>query len=149
MKPQKQKFLHDPDNGIFGDCYRTCLAVLLDLERDDVPHFANTMESGEWRDVVQPKFDAWLLGRGFVEVVMAFNCDRDGVLALMKQVNPKVYYMLSGMSRNGTNHVVVCKGDQIVCDTSINESGIIGPCSDGYYWIAFLVPASQTDEAAA
>jgi hypothetical protein len=52
--------------------------------------------------------------------------------------------MLSGRSRTGVNHVVVCQGGQIVCDTSLNDSGIVGRCDDGYHWVAFLVPASQT-----
>ena len=40
----KQKYKHDPDNGIFGDCYRTCLAYILGLDRDDVPHYVTTMD---------------------------------------------------------------------------------------------------------
>jgi len=39
MRPQKQKFAHKPDEGVFGDCFRTALAAILDLDRDDVPHF--------------------------------------------------------------------------------------------------------------
>ena len=39
MRPQQQKFKHDPANGSYGDCFRTALACILDLDRDEVPHF--------------------------------------------------------------------------------------------------------------
>ena len=39
MTPQEQLILHDPDNHIFGDCFRAVLASLLDKDCKDVPHF--------------------------------------------------------------------------------------------------------------
>lgn len=36
MRIQKQKNLHNPEAGIFGDCYRTALAVLLDMDADPI-----------------------------------------------------------------------------------------------------------------
>ena len=150
MKPQKQRYMHDPANGIFGDCYRTCLAVLLDLDRDDVPHFVNNMEPDAWKESIQPRYDTWLLEHaGLVEIAIPYDCDADGVLALQQVLNPTVYYMLAGRSRTGCNHVVICKGDKIVCDTSLNEAGIVGRCEDGYHWISFLVPASLSAQSLA
>ena len=45
---QKQANRHDPENGIFGDCYRTCLAGLLGVDRDSVPHHVLTMDQELW-----------------------------------------------------------------------------------------------------
>ncbi len=39
MRPQKQKYFHDPENGTWGDCDRTCVASLLCRDIEDVPHF--------------------------------------------------------------------------------------------------------------
>ena len=39
MTPQEQLIPHDPDNHIFGDCFRAVLASLLDKDCADVPHF--------------------------------------------------------------------------------------------------------------
>lgn len=39
MIPQEQLILHDPDNNIFGDCFRAVLASLLEKDCRDVPHF--------------------------------------------------------------------------------------------------------------
>ena len=39
MLLQNQTVKHDPENGLYGDCYRACVACLLNLEVDQVPHF--------------------------------------------------------------------------------------------------------------
>jgi hypothetical protein len=39
MTPVDQLVMHDPDNGRFGDCMRACIASLLDLPAEEVPHF--------------------------------------------------------------------------------------------------------------
>jgi hypothetical protein len=43
------------------------------------------------------------------------------------------------MSKNGCSHVVIAKGDQIVHDPAIDNSGIIGPNDDGFYHVGFLL----------
>ena len=39
MRLAEQLVLHDPDNGVYGDCYRATLATLLGLDTEQVPHF--------------------------------------------------------------------------------------------------------------
>lgn len=39
IKRAEQLVPHDPDNGIYGDCYRATLATLLGLDTEQVPHF--------------------------------------------------------------------------------------------------------------
>ena len=48
-------------------------------------------------------------------------------------------YGLVGLSRNGTNHIVICKEDQIVWDPAIDDSGIVECGSDGLWWLEFIV----------
>lgn len=50
--------------------------------------------------------------------------------------------------RNGTAHVVIGLNDAIVWDPAQDDSGIVAPADDGYYWIEFLVPAQLLAEAA-
>ena len=64
------------------------------------------------------------------------------LLQFMAVNNPGLYYLLSGTSRTGCNHTVVALDDQIVWDPSLSDSGIIGPCDDGYYWIKLYIPRS-------
>ena len=40
MTPQKQTILSDPSAGIHGNCFSACLASLLDLPIETVPHFS-------------------------------------------------------------------------------------------------------------
>lgn len=66
----KQKYRHDPENGVFGDCYRTCLAYILGFDRDSVPHYVTSMDSEEWAKVIQPKYDAYLADMGYQEIAI-------------------------------------------------------------------------------
>lgn len=141
MTPQKQAFLHDPANGIYGDCFRTVIACLLDLERDTVPHFyhADVGTYAEQRVLI----NAWLEERKFRHFDLAWDKSLEDLLAWMGHMNPEAYWMLSGLSRTGVNHVVICKGGEIVWDPSLTDAGIIGPClsddGDGLYWIGLLI----------
>jgi hypothetical protein len=139
VTPQKQLFRHNPSAGVYGDCHRTVIACLLDLAPGDVPHFYNA-SAGEGGNL-QAKRDLWLSERGLAEVAMAFEGDLDlAVLltAMRSRVPPGMHQILGGRSRNGCNHsVLVCDG-AIVWDPSLDDSGIVGPCDDGYWWVSFL-----------
>jgi hypothetical protein len=144
MTPQKQLNRHRPDEGIYGDCTRTVLACLLDVDRDTVPHF----NDGVWEPEVK---DAWLRERDLrsVHVLYPGDLHPDEVIAAVSAMNPGLYWQLSGESRTGVNHVVICKDGAVEWDTSLNDSGIIGPCDDGYYWVEFLTPLAQAEYAGA
>lgn len=137
MTPQKQLFRHDPENGVYGDCYRTAIACLLDLKPEEVPHVHE--HNGALDMGAQTKMmNDWLEGRGLTEISVAFTGDFEGVTKCMAVWNPGLHYLLTGTSRTGCNHVVICKDTEIVWDPSLNDSGIVGPADDGYFWIAFL-----------
>jgi hypothetical protein len=42
MTPCRTLSRHDPDNGTFGDCHRCCVAAILDLAPEEVPHFTQS-----------------------------------------------------------------------------------------------------------
>lgn len=136
MTPTKQRNLHRPKEGIWGDCHRACLASLLDLPYDSVPHFGDGgPDGGEFNRRVTEWLAKQKLGQGSA----AFEGELDAVLRMMKLVNPGVYYILGGRSRTGVNHSVIALEDEIVHDPSINGSGIVEPCDDGFYWVTFIV----------
>ena len=43
-----QQFIHDPENGSVGDCWRACIAGLLGLPIEEVPHFVRDFEEPDW-----------------------------------------------------------------------------------------------------
>lgn len=142
LRYQKQKFRHKPDEGIFGDCARTVLACLLELPRDDVPHFYEVENDPDFH----AKMDRWLADRGLDRISIVFNGDQtvEEVLRSVSFLNPCLRFQLMGTSKTGCNHVVICKDGKIDHDPSINNSGIVGPCNDGFYWIEFLTPIQFT-----
>lgn len=139
MKFQKQKFLHKPDEGIFGDCFRTCLAILLGVDADEVPHF---MGSGEF-DALQ--FDDWIEENGLhlMKVVFPGHEPMENVMISANVFGIGLPYILSGWSRTPSNHCVIAQGKEIVCDPSLLDSGIVGPMhlENGVeeWWVEWLV----------
>lgn len=143
MKAQKQLIRHRPNEGLYGDCFRTAIAAALDLDAADVPHFMDgTVGKGE-APKAHDDAEAWLNERGLTQINMLFPGDlsADAVICSVKLCNPHspgIVFMLGGESRSGVNHVVLCCDGEIACDPSQTDSGIIGPCDDGYYWVTFF-----------
>lgn len=137
MTPHKQLFRHRPDQGTWGDCYRTAVACLLDLAPGDVPHVYDKGVDGETGMAVMRDF---LASRGFVSVAMIYpgEWSLEEVLAHREQQVPGCAFLLIGRSRNNTDHVVVAKGGTLVWDPSLDDSGIVGPCGDGFWWCEYL-----------
>ena len=138
MTPYKQKLKHRPDEGQIGDCWRTCIACLLNLLPEDVPHFC----VDSWNDNARSTANArsYLATKGLSFIEYAFTGDLQAILNSVGAINPGLHYLLGGNSKNGCGHQVVCCDDGIVWDPSIDDSGIVGPMDDGFYWITWLVP---------
>lgn len=144
MIKHKQLFRHKPEEGIIGDCERTAIACLLDLYPSEVPHFGEKyFDDGVMFNRME---DAYLLTQGYCRIQIPYECDLNTFFIGARFCNPSVYYLLSGQSKTGCNHTVICCGDQIVWDPSLDDAGIIGPCSDGYYWVTYLIPTKFTKE---
>lgn len=137
MRRQKQLFRHDSDNGIWGDCYRTAIACILDLDREEVPHFYDNDADGEQGRAATQE---WMQARGLylIEFAVVANDDLGAALHGISSMNPGLPFLLSGVSANGCNHVVVCLDGEIVHDPAIDNSGIVGPQDDGCYWLMFI-----------
>lgn len=137
MIPVTQRFKHDPDNGVWGDCHRAVIASLLELPIDEVPHFCD-----QGKKISGPDTDdrQWLRSRGLTPINMAFpgTTTLDDVLTTVENCNPGLLFILGGTSRNGTGHSVVAGRGEILHDPSIDQSGIVGPMEDGLWWVTFL-----------
>lgn len=142
-----QLFRHDPENGVYGDCFRTVIACLLRLPPVDVPHVAAGEITGDESNAMMR---AWLAERGhrMIEFPLLGEMSLEDVLHWGAAYSEGLHWMLSGKSRNGCGHVVICHGNQIVHDTSIDQSGIVGPSEGGFWWIGWLVRPAPCDEAA-
>lgn len=145
-----QLFKHDPENGTWGDCWRTCIACILMVPVDDVPH---VFDKGVDSDTASAAMKAFLAERGVL--VISSNFVADGMslqyfLDLMANWYGDQPYMFIGRSSNGTNHVVICQGNKIIHDPSIDQSGIVGPNigNDGKeYWSSEMLVRPATTHA--
>lgn len=140
MIPRKQLYRHNPPH-TWGDCHRACIASILERPCEAVPNFCEPApgeewESGKWRDRERD----WLLSQGFCPITMTYhpNAGLDLVLEGSTYYNPDTHWILGGTSRNGTGHSVVVYNGEIVHDPALDDSGIVGPMSDGHYWATFI-----------
>ena len=140
MIKHKQVYRHLPEAGQIGDCARTVIACLLDLHPCEVPHFMrDAIEGGNEQDAVAAR-DLWVRANGhtFVEFPVQASSTEDA-LNWAGSYCKNTLYTLMGTSNNKVNHIVICLDREIYWDTSLDNSGIIAPSSDGYYWVGMLI----------
>lgn len=130
---------HAPASGQFGDCFRAVIASLLDQQLiDDVPHFFATgsVEAG-YRDL-DDYLKEWF-GLCYVETRLPGDYDLADILDTIGDAYPDLYVILGGRTL-GANHVVIVRNGEIVHNPSVGVSNsLIGPTTEGYYTIGFLV----------
>lgn len=139
MKRVFAKHAHDPANGVFGDCLRACIASLLDLEADSVPHFMYDGCSGE---VGWARVNSFLAPRGLA--LMWIEVAPGGELGV------EAYHMLAGLNGYGDQHVVIAHSMEPVHnpDTATNDfmapETWLKPYDDsGTFHVGILVATSK------
>jgi len=134
MKYHKQQILGDN-----GDCFRTCIACLMDHYVNDVPHFmdgSTTPEEGY--DAAQE----WLRGWTLQMVMIPFDGEGESVEEILEYFEALLptgqKAILTGGTARGSNHCVVIEDGAIIHDPDPQNRGLIGPANDGCYWVTFL-----------
>lgn len=128
MRPVDQKQFFDAEKRQSGDCWRACLASILELDLEDIPHFVQEQEFGSGKNFLL-ETEAWLVERG---------------LWLLNKQLPEGsswrgpgtgYFILSGKSPRGDwEHAVVSLGGEIVHDPHPSRAGLDGsPTSVGIF----------------
>lgn len=139
MTPVMCRVKHDPPRS-YGDCLRACIATVLDLDAEQVPHFADMGATG-----VEAVASArrWLADRGLTIAAFAFPGSEtlSDVLEYMGEMNPGVTWLLFGSTARpgepctGGDHVNVCQGGAVVHDPAWVPSSIKSPTSEGVWQI--------------
>ena len=135
MIPVDQQYKHQPSKGIYGDCYRACIASILEKPIEDVPHFLIDDPAQEiYEERIQKFFNESNIARICIPYIT-------NPILHMKNVNPGIYYILSGTTSDNIGHSVVCIDDKIVHDPEGNV-GISGPMKhddmQNVYWVEFF-----------
>lgn len=120
MKPVDQLVLHDPANGKEGDCFRACLASIMELPIECIPNFAQeTVGKGSaafWNAIYD-----WLELTGHSIKFLSFTDP---------EVEEGKYYIISGPSPRSGHHAVVGLGKGIVHDPHPSRAGLKGEHSE-------------------
>lgn len=133
MKPVDMTTVHTPPESV-GDCFRCCIASILELPPAEVPHIYEGEgfldESGK---IGMRRLQEWLEPRGlhFLEVeweVEHLKSWRE-LLAF--------HHTMSGTSPRGHRHAVVGFGGEMVHDPHPDRTGIAP--DDGKYLIGMIV----------
>lgn len=128
MKLQKQRYNYADPQG--GDCFRTCIACVIGMDRDEVPHWQAS--SGEHPSI---QAEDWLNARG-LEFEEAYH-QADSVQAALDWMTAWVGdepFLFYGQTRRGTCHCVIAQRGKIVWDPANYDASVIGPMPEcGFY----------------
>lgn len=138
MTPVKQ--IRGDDGSRIGDCFRACIASILDLTSADVPHFYEGLHPGAdvpWQ--TRLRIRTWFAERGLylIDIPME-GTSAEEVMEAVSNGHPRLHYLLCGKSVKGVHHCVVCRGAKMVHDPSGSSWGIGNPTDDGCYHILFI-----------
>jgi hypothetical protein len=145
MRPQLQKFRGSQVDGQFGDCYRTCVAMILNMDRDDVPHFAEDVPPGTPGDdpLTHDSFDRereWAAQHGLSMVSIPFPGEVP-LETLLEQFGghgrPGAAPVILNCSLvpGGAPHAVVMFEQRIYDPLGLPEDWRRYPTPDGFWWV--------------
>jgi hypothetical protein len=112
--------MHSPENGLFGECMRACVASIFELTLEEVPHFANEWQHPEGmspQEGLEFKLREWLEPQGLT--MMFFRVpleDMDEAQKGFVDAGMDAHYLVGGVSINGVRHTCVGKLGEVAHD---------------------------------
>ena len=113
-----QRIKHDPDNGVYGDCMRACIASLLEYKYEEVPHFYTVDDAEEF----DKKLREFLQQEGFALMTTVPIDIDDGAFTHGQN---GIYHIISGNTVRGTYHATVGLDGVVVHDPHESKAGLI------------------------
>lgn len=119
------------ENGVIGDCWRCCIAAVLGLPAEQVPHFMRK-DDGTRNFNDEPDTQRWLNDRGYQLVgvrsiggreVVRYPCYHEDA----DQFPTPVVISVGPTNRSkgrGSNHAVVAQSDKVLYDPHPSEAGL-------------------------
>jgi hypothetical protein len=131
MKRVAQLIMAGKDQSPRGDCFKACIASVLERPLEEVPHFVDLESELGYYHV--DLANAWLRKQGYPFELLYHNYNHGWDQPIQYYVRRKSqwrkhgferpgYWLMSVKSKNfkGSDHVVVARGDAIVWDPSPN-----------------------------
>lgn len=133
--------IHQTEQGAeTGDCFRACIASVLDMPRAEVPHFYAGLQGGvAVPPIAEERMHAWFASRGLALIRVSFEMrDAQSVMQAFSARHPGLHYILCGKSAKGRDHAVVVRDGRIVHDPARVALGLHEPQGDGCYHIFLM-----------
>lgn len=142
----KQRVLSDPVAGINGDCFRCCVAALLNIQPGLVPHFyeaAHSDDDGSWdvEGVVDQWIDQFLNSYGVVRfrTVIVGIKEPAGAMEVAAAWTPTNQpAILSGRTGRHSNHAMLIRNGAMLFDPHPSNVGLDRPFENGTYIVEWL-----------
>lgn len=134
MKPVDQEFLHDAKNNVIGDCFRACIASILEVPIDAVPHFV--LLGSRWSKVMNGYLEALSKDIEWVK-----GTPPDGVWAIATVKSPR---FLDGQRE--LLHSVIWRDGKVVHDPHPSRASMNATTDDitDYYMLTPDTPSPHT-----
>jgi hypothetical protein len=141
MKPVFQSDRGNPERTEAGDCFRACVASILERPLDTVPHFFPGSARRHGDLPAKGNRDAGLVratrdGLRHPAVVGRHAGSRRW--ACSATAIPDLYYILIGQTRKGVNHAIVCRGNYVAHDPARPAIGLAGPQGNGVFTVGII-----------
>ncbi len=130
MNKVNMSVMHDPDNGVYGDCQRACIASLLEIDLKDIPHFYVTDNDDDFFY----SLNSYLAAKGL------FHLETTTIDFSLPQFKGmcNVYHLIYGKTIRGTQHATVGLNGVIIHDPHPSKVGLDVDFKDEWTY-AFIV----------
>lgn len=138
---------HNPEEGRVGDCHRACVASIMELPLESVPHFYKVSFEESSREA-NKKMQEWFNGKGlcFVQVPIYGSFDLEEALNWVATYSEESYYIFAGTSKKDNPHSVVGHKNKIAHDPTYGPDGhgIVCPIlekehNEYFWWAGWIV----------
>lgn len=141
MIPFDMLIKHDPDRGLIGDCFRACVASILEVDPLFIPHFCEA-DWGKTDDFTwYQDLTKWLAPRKLAYLLeLSISDELYGPRWFTNLATSwfETYHTISGESPRKIRHTVVALNGLIVHDPHPDRTGLAEPGDDGWLYGFFI-----------
>lgn len=146
MTPLKQLFMHNPESKSYGDCYRTCIASILDCTTpEDVPH----IQDGEEFSDFNARILEFLNNYDLTIIKIVFCTDEvDTILEWSKSNCPNTLFIMTAKSPRFSNigHCVIGYNGKLIHDPHPDNTFVEDWIDDEYgISLEWIVPINKVN----
>lgn len=136
MIPHVATIAHKPDVGKYGDCFRTSIAAILDIETPElVPHFADNGVDG--LEMIE-RFRKWLARLNYAPIMLCYDGSQSFDELMQGFDGITVPFLVWGQTADGPHCVICCNGALLHDVALVRTPMLRGAGADGEWIVIFI-----------